>query len=206
MILDNITNSLSVKTAVAPATTDLQYSVIYVDEDPTIFEKRITVEGTITEVATDIVPAPTENKVTDAANIKKLVSASIVNNDTISHVITVNIASTLGLLPVNVFSSQLLAGEKIMFSEQEGWQVYDANGLKKNDNISESKNFATRMDKIGGTPITYIGQALPGSLTSDPVWMIRKMDETGGDLVIQFADGNDKYDNIWDNRLLLSYS
>lgn len=205
MILDEISNSLSVKAAVAPATTDLQYSVVYIDEDPTIFEKRITAEGTITEVATDIIPAPTENKVTDAANIKKLVSASIVNNDTISHVLTINIASTLGLLPVNVFSAQLLAGEKIMFSPQEGWQVYDANGLKKNDNISESKNFATRMDKVGGN-ITYIGQALPGSLTSAAVWMIRKMDESGGDLIIQFADGNDKYDNIWDNRLLLSYS
>lgn len=52
--------------------------------------------------------------------------------------------------------------------------------------------------------ITYVGLADPGSGTDDPVWKIRKIDETSG-TVITWADGNTKFDNVWDNHASLTY-
>lgn len=54
-------------------------------------------------------------------------------------------------------------------------------------------------------PLTYIGSALPGSVTSAAVWQVKLLDETTG-LVTTFADGDANFDNIWDDRASLSYS
>lgn len=53
--------------------------------------------------------------------------------------------------------------------------------------------------------VQYIGRAVLGSLTSAPVWQIQKLNENTG-TVITWADGDNAFDNIWDNRELLSYS
>lgn len=53
---------------------------------------------------------------------------------------------------------------------------------------------------------TYIGETLPGTATSSALWRIKKIDETSNPTTILFADGNDKFDNVWDNRASLSYS
>lgn len=67
--------------------------------------------------------------------------------------------------------------------------------------------FAQQIDKVSST--TYRGEALPGTLTSAAKWRIRRIIEgTGpdkGDFSITWADGNDNFDNIWDNRLSLTY-
>jgi hypothetical protein len=62
-----------------------------------------------------------------------------------------------------------------------------------------------RLDDVGsGT--TYIGEAIPGTLTSVALWRIKRMVETGPDIVILWADGNENFDNEWDERAGLSYS
>jgi hypothetical protein len=68
--------------------------------------------------------------------------------------------------------------------------------------------YATRIDDASQTNVTYIGKALPGSATSGAVWQIQKIDETQSPetTIITFADGNANFDNVWTNRLLLSYS
>lgn len=53
--------------------------------------------------------------------------------------------------------------------------------------------------------ILYIGHAIIGSLESDAVWRIKKLDTTTG-IVMEYADGNDRFDNVWDDRESLSYS
>ena len=68
----------------------------------------------------------------------------------------------------------------------------------------------TRTDIVDPTvfpEITYRGDALPGVLTSAASWRVTRLTaQSDGDLAIVFADGNDNFDNIWDNRLSLSYS
>lgn len=59
---------------------------------------------------------------------------------------------------------------------------------------------AIRIDDAAGS-ITYVGFAIPGSSESSAVWQIMKIDEsTDPELIITWADGNDKYDNIWNNH------
>jgi hypothetical protein len=69
---------------------------------------------------------------------------------------------------------------------------------------------ATQSDTIDPTvfpEVTYRGDALPGTLTSAASWRVQRMTmQSDGDIAILFADGNDNFDNIWDNRLSLSYS
>lgn len=65
--------------------------------------------------------------------------------------------------------------------------------------------YAARLDKVSST-LFYGGKAVPGSITSDPVWQIQKILLIGDDVEITWADGNGNFDNIWDDRLSLSYS
>lgn len=56
----------------------------------------------------------------------------------------------------------------------------------------------------------YIGDAVPGSLTSAAAWRIQRVEFTNpgvdDDIEVLWADGNNNFDNIWDNHLVLSYS
>ena len=52
----------------------------------------------------------------------------------------------------------------------------------------------------------YIGEALPGSATSDAKWRIKRVDQQAGDdYTIIWAEGSADFDKIWDNRLTLTY-
>jgi len=56
------------------------------------------------------------------------------------------------------------------------------------------------------TDVVYYGIAEKGSLTSNAVWKIIRIDETIPDeITITKADGNDRYDNVWDDVLTLTY-
>jgi hypothetical protein len=57
-----------------------------------------------------------------------------------------------------------------------------------------------------GSNLTYIGIAMLGSLTSDAVWQILKIEKVGSETTFEYADGNDNYDNVWDDHLSLTYS
>lgn len=54
----------------------------------------------------------------------------------------------------------------------------------------------------------YIGLAKPGTATSAAGWQIKKMtyNATGFMTDLQFADGTDKFDKVWDNKASYSYS
>ena len=54
-------------------------------------------------------------------------------------------------------------------------------------------------------PILYLGEAVPGSSISDPVWRIRKLDTTSG-ISTLWANGEASFVNQWDERLNLIYS
>ena len=51
----------------------------------------------------------------------------------------------------------------------------------------------------------YLGLAAIDSLAANPVWQIRRFDFTSG-IVVQWADGNANFDNVWDDRATLLYS
>ena len=73
------------------------------------------------------------------------------------------------------------------------------------DNLSES--YIYRFDYDGSNNLLYKGRALPGSASSDAAWAIQKYTYTGGNLtLIQWANGDNALNKIWDNRAALSYA
>lgn len=71
--------------------------------------------------------------------------------------------------------------------------------------VKGSENRLIRVDDTTTAGVTYIGEAAIGSTASQLVWQIIKIDESSG-LLLTWADGNDYFDNSWDNRASLSYS
>ncbi len=63
---------------------------------------------------------------------------------------------------------------------------------------------ALRFDGDSST-VNYVGEASFGSNTADACWRIKKITITGASLSITWADGNDAFDNVWDNRTSLTY-
>lgn len=73
--------------------------------------------------------------------------------------------------------------------------------------ISEDEmTYSKRVDFITDNLI-YKGEATVGSLTTDALWRVRKI-EIGidGDISETWANGNAGFLNVWDNRSLLTYS
>jgi hypothetical protein len=73
-------------------------------------------------------------------------------------------------------------------------------------NSEEYDVYAKQTDFVGESTI-YRGEAVPGSLTTAPVWRIRKLLlSVDGDVMEVWADGDANFDNIWDDRATLIYS
>lgn len=54
---------------------------------------------------------------------------------------------------------------------------------------------------------TYIGEAVPGSLPSSPVWRIKRIEDLGsGDINILWAEGTADFIHTWSDRLTYTYS
>lgn len=71
--------------------------------------------------------------------------------------------------------------------------------------LEEEMVYAKRVDFISDS-IVYRGEATPGSTDIEPVWRIHKLTMgTDGDMVETWANGSSKFDQIWSNRLSLTY-
>lgn len=71
-------------------------------------------------------------------------------------------------------------------------------------NIENQKDYTVRIDTVSTT--YYVGRALVGTAESSALWQIKKIVDSSGDVTITYADGDSRYDNIWDNRLSLTYN
>jgi hypothetical protein len=80
-------------------------------------------------------------------------------------------------------------------------ESYDSNA-KIMIRAGTSDSYIQRIAYVSGTSQPeYIGLAKPGTATSSAGWQIKKLTYSGTDVVsILFADGDTKFDNIWDNR------
>ena len=54
--------------------------------------------------------------------------------------------------------------------------------------------------------ILYVGKAAPGSDSTNAVWQIQRITTSGSLIHIEWADGNNSFDNVWDSRENLNYS
>ncbi len=61
-----------------------------------------------------------------------------------------------------------------------------------------------RIDESNPNEI-YNGYAAAGASTGDPVWAIERISRRGDIIVYAWADGNENFDNTWEDRLALDY-
>ncbi len=76
--------------------------------------------------------------------------------------------------------------------------------------LEDELNLTSRLDETTMGSILYYAEATPGTAESAASWRIQEITflnlPTEDDLQILWADGNNNFDNIWDDRLALSYS
>lgn len=71
--------------------------------------------------------------------------------------------------------------------------------------VAMKPQYAVLLDTVSDT-VFYVGEADPGSLTSEAVWRIKKVTSVSGDISVEWADGSSTFSQVWDDRLSLSYS
>lgn len=69
--------------------------------------------------------------------------------------------------------------------------------------MENANNFIEKIDMTSTANVIYEGFAQLQSLTSESKWQIKRTDTST--LNTDYADGNDFFDNIWDDRTSLSY-
>ena len=74
--------------------------------------------------------------------------------------------------------------------------------------VELTNHYITRVDYVGGTNPIYIGRASTDTTVTDTaVWQVVKItwDGNNNPILIEFADGNEAFDNIWNDRATLNY-
>ncbi len=74
--------------------------------------------------------------------------------------------------------------------------------------VEVQDNYTTLIDYSGGTDPIYIGKAKVGTATSATGWAIRKLtwDGNSNPTAIEWADGVESFNKIYDDRVGYSYS
>lgn len=77
--------------------------------------------------------------------------------------------------------------------------------LPATDTLGENMIYTKRVDFVGDT--IYKAEAVPGSLETDAVWRMYKIEVSpvDGDVIETYADGNADFDNVWANHLTATY-
>lgn len=94
----------------------------------------------------------------------------------------------------------------ISLAAGEGIQI-DSSGGTYTITAEEAVPYATRVDQAVDGLTYYIGQAVTGTDTATALWRIKKTVLSGSsdDVITTWADGNSNFDNVWDDRLSLTY-
>jgi len=61
-------------------------------------------------------------------------------------------------------------------------------------------------DVNGNQSLMYFGFSKPGTATSAALWRIMKLSVSGGVSTFTYADGDDSFNNVWNDRVSLAYS
>lgn len=69
---------------------------------------------------------------------------------------------------------------------------------------TDTPSLASRLDNTTSANVIYIGKAKPGTLTSESLWQIAKLDTSSG--LIKTWAGSAGFTQVWDDRASLTYN
>lgn len=108
--------------------------------------------------------------------------------------------------PEDMIQSDITDSTKLGDGSGANYVGVSSSGSKKGLNIFPLDTAESVLIDEVSSLVQYFGFAQAGSSTSAAVWKIKKLMVSGTVTSILFADGNNQYDNVWDNRASLSYS
>jgi len=127
----------------------------------------------------------------------------VVQIDIVEQIVQTTITEEIAVTVVDTPIEVIVQDDQILVEIQEAVTASEADVA-----------YLTRIDDqtaADGSGFIYRGKAQPGSLDSQAVWQIERLEITidvgnRDDIDNAWADGNANFDNIWDDRLGLSYS
>jgi len=81
--------------------------------------------------------------------------------------------------------------------------VWDGSAWQRMVQPGEAATYESRNDTITDTNLVYLGKAVPGSLTSDSAWQIKRYDKSAGHM--SFADDETTFTKQWSERTTYGY-
>ena len=87
-----------------------------------------------------------------------------------------------------------------------GEQVFIGPNSDGSIKTTESGDESLIIDDVTTANMTYFCYATPGTPVGSASWKIKRIDETLGYPVIEYADGDDEYNNVASTRASHSYS
>ena len=76
--------------------------------------------------------------------------------------------------------------------------------LEELQNDALAKRLTVRLDEVSDT-LFYVGKALIGASESNSVWQVVRYTTTGVILKSEYANGNEAFDQVWNDRATLTY-
>lgn len=191
-----LTSTSDIVRLVTSSNADVDVHVSWADITSTTFTPGRTNTAISSAANTTIVSSP------GASTQRQIKFISVKNKDaTDGNIVTIQLYD--GSIYAEIYKYTLAAGDSIEYDGSK-WRPFNSSGVPLIYNDIETE-FSILIEDLG-TGTTYSGKASAGSLSSDAVWQVKKIVESGGDLTITFADGDTNFDNVWDDRASLTYS
>ena len=83
---------------------------------------------------------------------------------------------------------------------------FTESSVQKHRQVIEQGEWTKRIDDTTTPNITYIGKARAGTAEDSADWQIKVVDETTAVVMVLFADGDENFDNSWEDRININYS
>lgn len=78
------------------------------------------------------------------------------------------------------------------------------NPISPSGQVLDAGPYTKLIDDVAG--VLYIGEAAPGTAHSAALWRISRVVTVGDDISKTWAGGSARFNQVWDDRLALSYS
>jgi hypothetical protein len=103
--------------------------------------------------------------------------------------------------PIDTLLANLENGIQGQVLVKNSSSTYD---YKWEDMIIDNQSYTRLIDRVSDT-LMYIGEALPGTITSTAQWRIKRVQQLATNTTVIWADNVYTFTKVWDNRAIYTY-
>lgn len=99
-----------------------------------------------------------------------------------------------------------LSGDQLKVYDQQAIdKLYDLETAINNISVSVTQSNYSKIVKTNGNYMYVMDASIGSGLSGDAIWRVQRVYDDGNTVVVDWADGNDNFDNIAANYLSLTY-